>query len=97
MNEDMIVKFLAEIVDWRMKFVEFDPINDIRHAWMVENAIAKMHYTKKNKYVWELEKLVRRENGIFGLFKIAHAAPKTRCIAATRALATDEQVEGFGL
>ncbi len=84
---------------------DFRPLTNLAHAFMVQDAIAKMKYTIKRKYAYELEELscgnVRDwsgdDVGYDELFVFANATAEQRSIAAFRALATEEQIEESGL
>ena len=75
----------------------FDPMNDIAHAFMVEDAIAKMGYNIKRKYAVRIDAEVSVLSQLPSEFNLIHASPKQRTIAAARALAGDEQIREFGL
>ena len=81
-------------------FEIFAPIHRIEHAWMVEDAIAKMEGTVKERYIDELLCACRRalndmDTLFLDAFEIVHATPKQRSIAAVRALATPEQIASW--
>ena len=75
---------------------EFDPIHLIEHAFMVEDAIAKMDVDTCSRYTYRLMLELNLPKGKFSAdFLLAHASPKQRSIAAVRTLATDEQIQAW--
>lgn len=77
---------------------EFDPFNDIRHAFMVEDRILFAGDGIAEKYAkWLADLFVEDAEDWDGWFHTIHAAPKHRSIAAFKAVATDEQIAKMGL
>lgn len=83
---------------------QFDPLQSIEHAFIVQDAIAKMGDAIRGKYVDELLCVLRMstqeygESGeLFHLFPLVNATAEQRSIAAFRALATPKQLKEGGL
>ncbi len=73
---------------------DFDPIHNISHAFMVEDAIVKMGISKQNKYAVAIA-YQTAEDFTFDfdyMMDVIHASPKQRSIAAVRATATEQQI-----
>ena len=102
MNTAKITRFLAEAIEWTPANNEehlwgFDPMNDIAHAWMVEEAIAEMGDVKTHGYANELDIIIAEKHIPRLVFALIHASPEQRCIAAVRVLADEKQLEEMGI
>jgi len=81
---------------WIMPIADFDPLKNIQHAFMVQDAIAKMEYTARQLYTHKLVGIVGKVKG-YNKFATINATAEQRAIAAFRALATEEQQKEGGL
>lgn len=82
------------------RIAEFDPMNDIAHAFMVQDAIAKMDDCIQKEFSYQLERdiwIKKEPRPNVPSSDIVHATSKERCIAAVRALGTPEQQRECGL
>ncbi len=71
---------------------DFDPIHKIEHAFMVEDAIAKMG--KDDQMFYAMFIYGAGEELVFdNLFRLVNATAEQRSEAAVRVLATDAQIE----
>lgn len=90
-----------------IRVADFDPMNDISHAFMVEDAIYEKDIAVISSYLRALITRVREETDntethIWSLYFmtiafVVHASPEQRSEAAVRALATPAQIEEMGL
>ena len=82
---------------------DFDPMNKIEHAFMVEDAMDKATKERYAEILIEHEAIAytdhfdETEFDYANVFDVIHASPKQRCIAAVKALADDEQLKEMGL
>ena len=117
MNNQAVVKFLAEqVMGWvydekldgwlgvdEFAPVYFDPMNDIKHMFMVEDAMDNATRERYAGILIEHEAIAytnhfdETEFDYANVFDVIHASPKQRCIAAAKALADDEQRKEWGL
>lgn len=85
---------------WIMYVSDFDPFNDIRHAYLVEDTIAKLGEETQSDYIYNLRCVVSAELSPSyqwikeqDAFELIHASSEQRTLAAFKALAPAELQE----